>query len=110
MQTLLCVISTSCSNLLIQTFQYSETTAQWTYRLSFAFVLILTLWLLYYRIFKAKGSFDNVISKAKKRGGVTGYDTASLNLALGHYNGRIIATAGTWFANDFFFCKSLAIC
>ena len=89
--------------------QYSETTAQWTYRLSIAIVLVLTLWLLYYRIFKARGSFDNVIAKAKKRGGVTGYDTASLKLALSHYNGRILATAGTWFANDFFFCETACL-
>jgi hypothetical protein len=84
---------------------YSEVSAQWTYRLSFAFVLLITLWLLYYRVFKAKRSFDNVISKSKARGGVTGYDTESLRLALRHYNGRIIATAFSWFANDFFFCK-----
>jgi hypothetical protein len=84
---------------------YSKTTAQWTYRLSFAFILVLTLWLLYYRVYRAKRSFDNVISKTKARGGVTGYDSQSLKLALSHYNGRILATAGTWFANDFFFCE-----
>lgn len=51
---------------------YGKTATQWTYRLSFAFVLVITLWLLYYRVYKAKRSFDNVITKAKKRGSVTG--------------------------------------
>jgi MFS family permease len=81
---------------------YSELSAQWTFRVSFAFVGIVTLYLVYHRIYKLK--FANAQLKlSKKRNNVTGYDVKSLNLVMGHYWHRLVGTAGNWFCNDFFF-------
>ncbi|KAI1266862.1 hypothetical protein F5Y18DRAFT_380690 [Xylariaceae sp. FL1019] len=81
---------------------YSQTTAQYTFRLSFAFPAIGTLWLVYYRIWKMKSAGKH-LEKAKKKANVTGYDVKSLQVTFSHFGGRIFATAGTWFANDVFF-------
>ncbi|GBF60823.1 inorganic phosphate transporter [Trichophyton mentagrophytes] len=81
---------------------YSTLSAQWTYRVSFAIPAVGTLWLVYYRYFKMRAASKQLaIAKAKSR--VTGYDTESLRLTFKHFGFRLLATAGTWFANDVFF-------
>ncbi|KAI1993940.1 hypothetical protein LOZ53_001996 [Ophidiomyces ophidiicola] len=81
---------------------YSTVSAQWTYRVSFAIPAVGTLWLVYYRYYKMKAASKQLsIAKAKSR--VTGYDTTSLKLTFKYFGFRLLATAGTWFANDIFF-------
>lgn len=82
--------------------KYSEVSAQWTFRVSFALPAIGTLWLVYYRTFKMR-SASKQLAAAKKKSKVTGYDTQSLKLTFGYFGPRMIATAGAWFANDIFF-------
>ncbi|KAF5876176.1 putative mfs phosphate transporter protein [Botrytis fragariae] len=81
---------------------YSQVSAQWLFRVSFAIPAVGTLWLVYYRMYKMP-----LISKgldiAKKTTNVTGYDKESLSLTVKHFSGRLIATAGAWFCNDVFF-------
>jgi hypothetical protein len=81
---------------------YSETAAQWTFRLSFAIPGIGTLWLVYYRTWKMKSASKH-LEQAKKKANVTGYDVKSMKLTVSHFGGRLLATAGTWFCNDVFF-------
>ncbi|EGE82558.1 MFS phosphate transporter [Blastomyces dermatitidis ATCC 18188] len=81
---------------------YSTVAAQWTYRVSFAIPAVGTLWLVYYRYFKMKAA-SKQLSIAKAKAKVTGYDTQSLVLAFKYFGPRLIATAGSWFANDVFF-------
>lgn len=81
---------------------YSELSAQWTFRISFAFVFAVTLWLLYHRIFKLQFA-DAHLKLSKRKASVTGYDTKSLKLVISHYWHRLLGTAGGWFCNDFFF-------
>lgn len=81
---------------------YSVKTAQLTYRVSFGFIAILHAWLAYRRYYHIHDA--NVqLDKAKKRLNTSGYDVASLRLLCGHYWHRLLATAGGWFATDFFF-------
>jgi hypothetical protein len=40
---------------------------------------------------------------SKKKAKVTGYDVTSLKLTFTYFGPRLLATAGTWFANDVFF-------
>lgn len=81
---------------------YSKLAAQWTYRVSFAIPAVGTLWLVYYRMYKMK-SASKQLAIAKRKAHVTGYDTKSLRLTLQYFGPRLLATAGTWFANDVFF-------
>lgn len=81
---------------------YSEKTAQWVFRLSFAFPAIGTLWLVYYRAYKMKHASAQ-LNFAKKKTSVTGYDSEALKACFTHFGGRMLATAGTWFCNDVFF-------
>ncbi|OAA64336.1 major facilitator superfamily transporter phosphate [Niveomyces insectorum RCEF 264] len=81
---------------------YSLSAVQWTYRLSFAFPAVGTLWLVYYRAYKMTNA-SRQLQIAKKRSNVTGYDVTSLKLIFNHFGGRLLATAGTWFCNDVFF-------
>lgn len=81
---------------------YSKKTAQWTYRVSFAIPAVGTLWLVYYRYFKMKSASKQLLL-SKKKANVTGYDVQSLKLTLTYFGPRLLATAGTWFANDVFF-------
>jgi hypothetical protein len=81
---------------------YSEVAAQWTFRVSFGLPAIGTLWLVYYRYFKMPLA-SRVLTAAKKKVHVTGYDVKSLKLTFYHFGGRLIGTAGTWFCNDVFF-------
>ncbi|KAI5926757.1 major facilitator superfamily domain-containing protein [Camillea tinctor] len=81
---------------------YSATAAQYTFRLSFAFPAIGTMWLAYYRTWKMPAASKH-LDKAKKKANVTGYDVRSLKLTCGNFGGRLVATAGSWFCNDVFF-------
>ncbi|KAF4485671.1 inorganic phosphate permease [Fusarium agapanthi] len=81
---------------------YSESAAQYTFRLSFAFPAIGTLWLLYYRTYRMR-SAGKQLAEAKKRSNVTGYDVNALRHCFSNFGGRLFATAGTWFCNDVFF-------
>ena len=81
---------------------YSKVAAQWTYRVSFAVPAVGTLWLVYYRTFKMR-SASKQLQIAKKKSSVTGYDVQSLKLCFTYFGPRVLATAGTWYANDIFF-------
>lgn len=81
---------------------YSELSAQWVFRISFALPAVGTLWLVYYRWYKMPLA-SKQLEAAKKRSNVTGYDVQSLKLTFTHFGPRILATAGGWFANDVFF-------
>ena len=81
---------------------YSKLAVQWTYRISFAIPAVGTLWLVYYRTYKMR-SASKQLQAAKKKAHITGYDVTSLKLTLSHFGFRVLATAGTWFANDMFF-------
>lgn len=80
----------------------STTAAQWTFRLSFAFPAIGTLWLAYYRTWKMPHA-SKQLAAAKARTNVTGYDVNALRACFNTFGGRLLATAGTWFCNDVFF-------
>ncbi|KAF8308788.1 MFS general substrate transporter, partial [Clavulina sp. PMI_390] len=81
---------------------YSKTVTQWTYRLSFVGVLPFTLYLVYYRLYKVQYA-DEALNRSRARLHTSGYDYDSLRMAFGHYWPRLMATAGGWFCNDFFF-------
>ncbi|KAN0076469.1 Major facilitator superfamily domain containing protein [Elaphomyces granulatus] len=81
---------------------YSEVSAQWTYRVSFAIPAVGTLWLVYYRTYHMKAASRQLIA-SKKKHSVTGYDSHSLSLTFTYFGSRLLATAGGWFANDVFF-------
>lgn len=81
---------------------YSETVAQWTYRVSFAIPAVGTLWLVYYRAYHMKAA-SKQLQVAKKKAAVAGYDSESLRLTFKYFGFRLLATAGAWFANDVFF-------
>jgi hypothetical protein len=81
---------------------YKAGSTQWTYRISFVAILPFTLYLVYYRLFKVRYA-DASLARTKKKLHTSGYDIASLRLVLSHYWPRLLATAGGWFANDFFF-------
>jgi ABC-type nickel/cobalt efflux system permease component RcnA len=63
---------------------YSELSAQWTFRVSFAFIRLLTLYLIYHRVYKLEFA-DHHLQDAKKKHNVTGYDTRSLGLVVKQY-------------------------
>ena len=81
---------------------YSTSAAQWTFRLSFAFPAIGTLWLVYFRTWKMPHA-SRQLAEAKARTNVTGYDFNALRACFSNFGGRLLATAGTWFCNDVFF-------
>ncbi|PWZ03447.1 MFS general substrate transporter [Testicularia cyperi] len=81
---------------------YSETSAQWTFRVQFGVIAVFTLYLAYLRYYRMHYQ-DAALNSAKRRLNTSGYDVKSLKLSLNHYWHRLIGTAGAWFANDFFF-------
>lgn len=81
---------------------YTETSTQYTFRVQFAIVGLVTLWLAYYRFYKVQYA-DAALKQAKKKSQVTGYDIVSLKLTSSHYWHRLVGTCGTWYANDIFF-------
>lgn len=80
---------------------YSKAAAHITFRISFLLPAIGTLMLLWHRA--TTKSHTSHFDAAKQRGSVTGYDTKSLKLTFTYFGSRVLATAGTWFANDVFF-------
>jgi MFS family permease len=85
---------------------YGEVSTQWTFRISFAFIGIITLWLIYHRVYKLQYA-DRQLRLSKRKSSVTGYDKRSLQLVVTHYWHRLVGTAGTWFCNDFMFYGTL---
>mgnify|MGYP002716174148 FL=1 len=81
---------------------FSKTAVQWTFRVSFAFIAVVTLFLVYYRYYKISYT-EQSLRDAKERLNTSGYDAKSLKLAIQHYWGRLFASCFGWFANDFFF-------
>ncbi|WFC99056.1 hypothetical protein MYAM1_001792 [Malassezia yamatoensis] len=81
---------------------YSKTAVQWTFRCSFGFIALITLFLVYYRYYKISYT-EQSLRDAKTRLNTSGYDAKSLKLAISHYWGRLFASCFGWFANDFFF-------
>ena len=81
---------------------YSLAAVQWTFRLSFAFPAVGTLWLVYYRVYKMPHA-SRQLQLAKSKNKVTGYDSHSLRMTLHHFGGRLFASAAGWFCNDVFF-------
>jgi hypothetical protein len=79
-----------------------QVAAQWTYRISFAIPAAGTLWLVYFRYYKMHSASKQLMI-SKKKSKVTGYDTQSFKLTFTYFGPRLLATAGTWFANDVFF-------
>lgn len=79
---------------------FSTTATQWTFRVSFAFIAVFLVLLIYIRVFRLRNA-DHRIRAAKKRSRVTGYDLASLKLVCRHYWHRLLATGLCWFCNDF---------
>ncbi|WFD31076.1 hypothetical protein MSPP1_002107 [Malassezia sp. CBS 17886] len=80
----------------------SATSVQWTFRVSFALVAMVTLFLMYYRYYRISYTEDS-LREAKARLNTSGYDLKSLKLALHWYWHRLFASCFCWFANDFFF-------
>ncbi|GAA5975570.1 hypothetical protein JCM11641_003537 [Rhodosporidiobolus odoratus] len=81
---------------------FSPRTAQATFRVQFGLAVLVHIWLLYHRIYKVKDA-DKQLQVAKRKQNTSGYDMHSLKLLQSHYWGRLVATAGGWFANDVFF-------
>ncbi|KAF3175513.1 hypothetical protein TWF225_002741 [Orbilia oligospora] len=80
---------------------YSEKAVQIAFRVSFAIPAIGTAALVWHRMFLKNTNQE--LDAQKKKSKVTGYDLESLKLTFTHFGGRMLATAGTWFANDVFF-------
>jgi hypothetical protein len=83
---------------------YSKVSAQWTFRVSFAIMAVMTLWLAYFRYYKKVYS-STALQRSKKNARVnqSGYDVKSLKLVMTHFGGRLIGTTSGWFFNDFLF-------
>ncbi|TNY17701.1 major facilitator superfamily domain-containing protein [Rhodotorula diobovata] len=81
---------------------FSARTAQATYRVQFGLAVLVHLWLFYHRLYKVHDA-DVQLRAAKRKQNTSGYDMQSLRLLNAHYWGRLVATAGAWFANDVFF-------
>ncbi|KAF3912432.1 hypothetical protein ABW20_dc0101883 [Dactylellina cionopaga] len=81
---------------------YSEKAVQIAFRVSFAIPAIGTGVLVWHRMFNIKNP-NKELDAQKKKANVSGYDLESLKLTFSYFGGRMIATAGTWFANDVFF-------
>ncbi|KAF3902162.1 hypothetical protein ABW21_db0206095 [Orbilia brochopaga] len=80
---------------------YTEKAVQIAFRVSFAIPAIGTAVLVWHRM-NLKNT-NHELETQKKKSKVTGYDIHSLKLTFSHFGGRMLATAGTWFANDVFF-------
>ncbi|WVO24286.1 uncharacterized protein IAS62_005650 [Cryptococcus decagattii] len=83
---------------------YSTVSAQWTYRVSFGIMAVMTLWLAYFRFYKKKyASAALRRSKKNMRVNQSGYDLHSLKLVGTHFAGRLVGTTLGWLFNDFLF-------
>ena len=83
---------------------YSIVSAQWTFRVSFAIMAGMTLWLAYFRYYKKVYS-STALQRSKKNARVnqSGYDVTSLKLVMTHFGGRLVGTTTGWLFNDFLF-------
>jgi len=81
---------------------YSVLMGQGIFRISFVPIAIGTAALVYYRVYRMPLA-SKQLESAKKKANVTGYDVESLKLTWSNFGGRLIATAGSWYANDVFF-------
>ena len=83
---------------------YSELSTQWTFRVSFAIMAVMTLWLAYFRYYKKVYS-SSALARSKKNNRVnqSGYDIQSLKLVTSHFGGRLIGSTLGWYFNDFLF-------
>lgn len=83
---------------------YSKVSAQWTFRVSFAIMGLMTLWLAYYRYYKKVYS-SSALARSKKNARVnqSGYDIQSLKLVSTHFGGRLFGSTMGWLFNDFLF-------
>jgi len=81
---------------------YTVLMGQGIFRISFVPIAIGTAALVYYRIYRMPLA-SKQLESAKKKANVTGYDVESLKLTWSNFGGRLIATAGSWYANDVFF-------
>ncbi|GFZ47035.1 hypothetical protein JCM24511_04261 [Saitozyma sp. JCM 24511] len=83
---------------------YSEVAAQWTFRISFAVMAAMTLWLAYFRYYK-KAYSSRALQKSKKHHHInqSGYDIYSLKLLCAHFGGRLVGTCFCWMFGDFLF-------
>jgi hypothetical protein len=81
---------------------YSAIAGQSVFRVSFVPIAIGTAWLVYYRWYKMPLA-SKQLDAAKRKTNVTGYDIESLKLTCTYFGPRLLATAGTWYANDVFF-------
>ncbi|RXK37001.1 Pi-transporter A-1 [Tremella mesenterica] len=83
---------------------YGTVSTQWTFRISFAIMAVMTLWLAYYRYYKKVYSSHALLrSKKNARVNQSGYDVHSLKLVFSHFSGRLVGTTMGWFCNDFLF-------
>lgn len=83
---------------------YSEVSAQWTFRVSFGIMAVMTLWLAYFRYYKTVYT-SSALARSKKNARVnqSGYDFGTLKLVATHFTGRLIGTTTGWLFNDFLF-------
>jgi hypothetical protein len=83
---------------------YGEATAQWTFRVSFGIMALMTLWLAYFRYYKKVYS-SRALQRSKRNARVnqSGYDLAALRLTASHFGGRLLGTTTSWLFNDFLF-------
>jgi len=81
---------------------FSQSSVQWTFRVSFAVPAVGTLLLVYFRAYKMP-SISPEAERTRKNKHITGYDAASLKLAMRHFGGRLLATTMSWFFNDVLF-------
>lgn len=84
---------------------FSKTSTQWTFRFQFGIIALPTIYLAYLRYYKLTYT-DQALRDAKKRNNTSGYDVASLKLAISWYWHRMIGTALVWFINDVLFYGS----
>lgn len=77
---------------------YGLVATQATFRLQFALIAAVVLYITYYRIYKLRGA-DAKLAASK---GVTGYDTQSFRLTCSHYWHRLVGTSLCWLCTDFF--------
>ena len=83
---------------------YTAKSTQWTFRVSFGVMALMTLWLAYFRYYKKVYS-SSALQRSKKNARVnqSGYDAHSLKLVGTHFLGRLVGTTSGWFCNDFLF-------
>ena len=83
---------------------YGQVSAQWTFRVSFGIMAVMTLWLAYFRYYKKVYS-STALQRSKRNARVnqSGYDVHSLKLVATHFGGRLVGSTMGWLFNDFLF-------